>query len=64
MPFEDPNKVPLKFVGKLKFKDNPGRYEYDYLLIFYFDYGDKILEFYEYYNPITAAKAFGLKDKI
>ena len=64
MPFKDPNKVAVKLVGRLKFKDNRGKYENDYLFIFYFDDDGKILEFYEYYNPITAARAFGLMEKI
>ena len=34
MPFEDPNKVAVKLVGKLKFRDNRGIYENEYLLIF------------------------------
>jgi len=64
MPFKDSNKVAVKLVGKLKFKDNRGIYENDYLFIFNFDDDGKILEFYEYYNPITSARAFGLMDKI
>jgi ketosteroid isomerase-like protein len=63
MPFEDPNKVAAKLVGKLKFKNN-GLYENDYLTIFYFDDQGKILELYEYFNPIIAAKAFGLMNKL
>ncbi len=64
MPFEDPNKIAVKLVGRLEFKDNRNKYENDYFFIFYFNDNGKILEFYEYYNPITAARAFGLMDKI
>jgi ketosteroid isomerase-like protein len=64
MPFKDPNKILVKLTGKLRFKDNRGKYENDYLFIFIFDDEGKILEFYEYYNPITTARAFGLMDKI
>ena len=64
MPFEDPNKVAVKFTGKLKLKNSSSYYENDYLFIFYFDEEGKILESYEYFNPIKAAKSFGLLDKI
>lgn len=39
-------------------------YENDYLTIVSFDEQGKISEWAEYYNPIKAAKAFGLMDKI
>ncbi len=64
MPFEDPNKIAVKFTGKLKLKDSSSYYENDYLFIFYFDEEGKITESYEYFNPVNAAKAFGLMDKL
>ncbi len=64
LPFEDPNKVAVKFSGKIQLKNNAGTYENDYLCIFHFDEQGKILEYYEYFNPITAARGFGLLDKI
>ncbi|MCG3221825.1 MAG: nuclear transport factor 2 family protein [Candidatus Heimdallarchaeota archaeon] len=64
VPFENPNKVAVKFSGKLKFRNKPSYYENDYLFIFYFDEEGKITESYEYFNPINAAKAFGLMDKL
>jgi ketosteroid isomerase-like protein len=64
LPFEDPNKIAIKFKGKLHLKDGTGTYENDYLAILIFDENGKILEWIEYYNPIIAAKAFGLMDKI
>jgi ketosteroid isomerase-like protein len=64
IPFADPNKVAVKFTGKIKLKNNAGIYKNDYLCIFHFNDQGKILEYYEYFNPITAAKGFGLLDKI
>ena len=64
MPFKDPNKIAVKFYGKFKLKQSSGFYENDYLGLFYFDDDGKILEFIEYWNPIIAAKAFGLMDKL
>ena len=64
LPFEDPNRVAVKFTGKLNLKNGSGTNENDYFAILSFDEHGKILEWIEYYNPITAAKAFGLMDKI
>lgn len=64
MPFEDPNKIAARLSSKMKFKNGSGYYENDYLLLAYFDDDGKILELYEYFNPIIAARAFGLMDKI
>ena len=64
MPFEDPNKVAVKLRGKLHLKSSSGMYENDYLAIFTFDEQERIVEWIEYYNPITSAKAFGLMNKL
>ncbi|MFW9809739.1 MAG: nuclear transport factor 2 family protein [Candidatus Thorarchaeota archaeon] len=64
LPLEDPNRVLMKHTGKLKISNGKGFYENDYLALFSFDEGGKITEWIEYYNPIIAAKAFGLMDKI
>jgi ketosteroid isomerase-like protein len=64
MPFLDPNKVAVKNKGKLKLRNSDNYYENDYLAIFSFDEQGKIVEWIEYYNPVIAAKAFGLMDKL
>lgn len=64
LPLEDPNRVAVKMTGKLRLKDSGDLYENDYLGIFTFDEQGKIVEWIEYYNPITSAKAFGLMNKI
>ncbi len=64
LPFEDPDRVAVKFHGKHDLKDGSGTYENDYLAIFTFDEQGRISEWIEYYNPVIAAKAFGKMDKI
>ena len=64
MPFEDPNKVAVKLTGKLKYKTKAGYYENNYFFIFSFDENGKILELLEYFNPVLAARAFDMMDKI
>jgi ketosteroid isomerase-like protein len=64
LPFEDPNKVAVKVTGKLRLKNGSGTYQNNYFAIFIFNEQGKILEWIDYYNPINAAKAFGLMDKL
>jgi ketosteroid isomerase-like protein len=63
-PMEDPALVLVKFKGIIKLKDNAGIYSNDYLCLFKFNEQGKILEYHEYFNPLTVVRAFGLKDKI
>ncbi|MGH1362271.1 MAG: nuclear transport factor 2 family protein [Calditrichia bacterium] len=64
LPFQDPDKIAAKLTGKIKLKGNAAIYENEYLCIFYFDSDGKIMEYYEYFNPLTAARGFGLLDQI
>ena len=64
LPLEDPSRIIMKHSGKLRISNGKGMYENDYLAIFSFDEKGRISEWIEYYNPIIAAKAFGLMDKI
>jgi ketosteroid isomerase-like protein len=64
LPLEDPNRVAVKLTGKHLLKNGGGLYENDYLAIFTFDEQGRIVEWIEYYNPITSAKAFGLMNKL
>ena len=61
---EDPNKVFVKYQGKIKLKNNSGHYQNQYYSTFTFDADGKILEYVEIFNPIVAAQAFGLTDSI
>lgn len=61
---ENPNIIYVKFGGKIQYKDQDAYYENDYYATFKFDDNGKIVEYVEIFNPITAAKAFDLLDKI
>ncbi len=61
---EDPSIVYVKYKGRIKLKDNAGWYENDYYSTFKFDDSGLIVEYVEIFNPIVAARGFGLIDKI
>ncbi|MEO1261195.1 MAG: nuclear transport factor 2 family protein [Bacteroidota bacterium] len=61
---EDPNIIYVKFRGKIKLKNNAGYYENQYYSIFKFNAEGLITEYVEIFNPIVAARSFGLIDKI
>ena len=61
---EDPNITFVKYKGKIKLKNNAGWYENDYYSTFKFNEEGKITEYVEIFNPIVAARGFGLINKI
>ncbi len=61
---EDPSIVFVKYTGKITLKDNAGFYENNYYSTFTFNEEGKIIEYVEIFNPIIAARGFGLLDKI
>ena len=61
---EDPNVVYVSYQGKIKLKDGAGTYENDYYSTFRFDEQGLITEYVEIFNPIVAARGFGLLDQI
>ena len=61
---EDPNSVFVKYSGKIKLKNNAGYYENDYYSTFKFDAEGKITEYVEIFNPVVAARGFGLLDQL
>jgi len=61
---EDPTIVFVKYKGRIKLKNDAGYYENDYYSTFKFDESGLIAEYVEIFNPIVAARAFGLIDKI
>ena len=61
---EDPTIVFVKYQGDIKLKDNAGVYSNNYYSTFKFDLAGKIIEYVEIFNPIVAARGFGLLDKI
>ena len=61
---EDPNIVFVKYTGNIQLKDGAGVYSNDYYSTFKFDDSGKITEYVEIFNPIVAARGFGLLDNI
>ncbi|NLR93840.1 nuclear transport factor 2 family protein [Flammeovirga agarivorans] len=54
----------VKFEGKIKLKNDGGWYKNNYYATFKFNEEGKITEYVEIFNPIVAAKGFGLLDQI
>jgi len=61
---EDPNIVFVKYKGKIKLKNGAGMYQNDYYSIFKFNASGLVVEHVEIFNPILAARGFGLIDQI
>lgn len=61
---EDPQRVYVKFKGSIKLKNDGGYYENDYYSTFKFNEQGLIVEYVEIFNPIVAARGFGLLDQI
>jgi ketosteroid isomerase-like protein len=61
---EDPNIVFVKYSGIIQLKDSAGQYKNNYYSTFKFNEEGKIVEYVEIFNPITAARGFGLLDQI
>lgn len=61
---EDPSIVFVKYKGNITLKNNAGIYSNEYYSIFTFNEGGEIIKYVEIFNPITAARGFGLLDKI
>ena len=61
---EDPNIVFVRYGGRIKLKNNAGLYENDYYSTFKFNDKGEIREYVEIFNPIIAARGFGLLNKI
>lgn len=61
---EDPSTVFVKYRGKIKLKNDAGFYENSYYSTFTFNDEGKIIEYVEIFNPIVAARGFGLLDQI
>ncbi len=61
---DDANMVFVKYKGNIKLKNDAGVYSNNYYSTFKFNNEGKITEYVEIFNPIVAAKGFGLIDKI
>ncbi len=61
---KDPSIVFVKYKGRITLKNGAGLYENDYYSTFKFNEAGLITEYVEIFNPIVAARGFGLIDKI
>ena len=61
---EDPNIVFVKYTGRIKLKNDNGFYENNYYSTFKFNNQGLITEYVEIFNPIVAARGFGMLDQI
>jgi len=61
---EDPRIIFVRYQGKIKLKGDAGYYENQYYSTFRFDEEGKITEYVEIFNPIVAARGFGLLDHL
>ena len=61
---EDPHVIYARYRGKIKLKDNSGFYMNSYYSTFRFDRSGKITEYVEIFDPVVAARGFGLLDKL
>lgn len=57
---EGGDKVFVRYTGRIKLKDGAGWYENEYYSTFKFNDDGEITEYVEVFNPVTAAKGFGL----
>ncbi|MCT4615948.1 MAG: nuclear transport factor 2 family protein [Marinifilaceae bacterium] len=61
---EDDFNILIECKGRIELPNHQGWYENDYYLMFKFNNQSKIVQYDEIFNPIVAARAFGLVDKI
>ncbi len=61
---EDPNIVFVKYKGDIKLKNDASVYSNDYYSTFKFNDKGEIIEYVEIFNPIVAARGFGLLNQI
>ncbi|WP_289154183.1 nuclear transport factor 2 family protein [Porticoccus sp. W117] len=61
---EDPNIVFVRYQGKMKLKNGAGIYENKYYSTFRFNDEGKITEYVEIFDPVVAARGFGLLDQL
>ncbi len=61
---ENPNMIYVKYKGIIKLKNNEGYYRNNYYSTFKFNEDGEINEYVEIFNPVVAARGFGLLNKI
>jgi ketosteroid isomerase-like protein len=53
-----------RYSGRIRLKDGAGWYNNDYYSTFKFNTAGEITEYVEIFNPVTAARGFGLLDQL
>lgn len=61
---EDPNVVFVRYRGEIQLKDGSGLYRNDYYSTFRFNGAGEITEYVEIFDPVVAARGFGLLDRL
>ncbi|MEM7480383.1 MAG: nuclear transport factor 2 family protein [Acidobacteriota bacterium] len=61
---EDPDVVFVRYRGEIKLKDGAGYYKNDYYSTFRFNDAGEITEYVEIFDPVVAARGFGLLDQL
>ena len=61
---EDPNFVFVRYRGEIRLKDGAGYYRNNYYATFRFNDLGEITEYVEIFDPIVAARGFGLMDQL
>ena len=61
---EDPRIIFVRYRGKINLKGGAGLYQNNYYSTFRFNDAGKITEYVEIFDPVTAARGFGLMDRL
>lgn len=61
---EDPDTIYVRYRGEITLKNNAGLYSNNYYSTFRFDADGKITEYVEIFDPVVAARGFGLLDQL
>ena len=61
---ENPNVVFVRYRGEMALRDGAGVYRNQYYATLRFNTDGKIIEYIKIFNPIVAARSFGLLDQI
>lgn len=64
MAMEEPSMIFARYRGEITLQNDAGVYANDYYSTFRFDEAGKIVEYVEIFNPIVAARGFGLLAQI
>ena len=61
---EDPNLIFVRYRGEIELKDGAGHYRNNYYSTFRFNDAGEITEYVEIFDPVVAARGFGLLDQL